>query len=111
MSILNKFSIICLILLGLSSSICAQLYSFEEGVIPNSWTTNSGSLGISTNKCKLGDKSLCWKWVANSKLSILNPDNIELASTNKSGGITIWIYNTSPSPTAKLVFCGVNSTN
>ena len=111
MTILNKISIISLILFALSSSITAQVYSFEDTEIPKSWTSNSGSIVIANNKYKLGVQSLRWNWVANSKISILNPDNIATASTNKSGGITIWIYNANPLPTAKLVFSGVNSSN
>lgn len=87
----------------------AQIYSFEDGLIPSNWTTNSGSLTVATNKYKLGTKSLRWDWVANSKIIISNPSNLTAASTSSSGGITLWVYNATASTTTKLIFSGINS--
>ena len=100
-----------LLLLFFTTLIHAQTISFEDGLIPANWSTNTGSLTIVTNKYKLGTKSIRWSWVANSKINISNPENIEAASTNNSGGINVWVYNSTPSPTAILVFSGLNSSN
>ena len=93
------------------TTVSAQSYSFEDGLIPSNWSTNTGSFSIVANKYKIGTKSIRWNWMANSKITISNPFNIENASTNNSGGINVWVYNSTPSPTAKLVFSGVNSSS
>jgi chondroitin-sulfate-ABC endolyase/exolyase len=81
----------------------AQIYSFEDGLVPASWTVSSGTLKISTAKYKLGTKSLEWSWNAGSKMTATLPDGLTGVSKNNSGGIYCWIYNTKPS-TSKLIF-------
>ena len=102
-----KHKLCYLILISLflvsSSFLQAQIYSFEDGLVPAGWTASSGSVKISTEKYKLGTKSLGWTWNAGSKLTATAPNGLSAASTSNSGGIYCWIYNTSPSD-SKLVF-------
>jgi len=87
----------------------AQLYSFEDNVVPTGWSVStSPALTISGTKYKLGTKSLCWTWPVGSKMTVANPTGLDAASTNSSGGIYLWIYNTTPN-TGKLVFSFLNS--
>ena len=81
----------------------AQIYSFEDGIVPAVITTKEGSLSVSGNKFKLGNKSLCWEWKAGSKLTVANPIGLEDASKSRDGGIYLWVYNTFPTD-SKLVF-------
>ena len=106
----KSFKLILFIVLIINySEANAQIYSFEDGLIPANWSTNSGTLTVATNKYKLGTKSLRWDWIANSRIIISNPSNIAASSISSSGGITIWVYNTIASATNKLVFSGINS--
>ena len=88
----------------------AQIYSFEDGIVPSSWTTSTGTLTVVSNKYKLGTKSIRWNWVANSKITITNPYNLASASIIVDGGINLWVYNTTASSLNHLVFSGLNGT-
>ena len=90
-------------------TIKAQIYSFEDGLVPTNWTASLGTLQTSTTKYKLGTKSLKWDWKANDVLSALNPIGLSTASSAGGGGILLWIYNTTAS-TQPLVFTFYNST-
>ena len=86
----------------------AQIYNFEDGLVPTGFTSSSGntSLSVSTFKYKLGAKSLKWDWKANEVLTANNPLGLAAASAN--GGIMLWIYNTAVN-TQPLVFVFKNS--
>ena len=88
----------------------AQIYSFEDGLVPTNWSVISGTLLNSPAKYKHGTKSLIWTWNANSKVTVTSPTGLSTASTNKSGGIYFWIYNTVAS-SSKLVFSFLNNSN
>ena len=104
---LNKILIFSLFLSVVFHST-AEIYSFEESSVPSNFSVKEGSLQSSNTKYKLATHSLEWKWRANSKLTVLNPEGLEVASQNNLGGIQLWIYNTVPS-TSKLVFSFANS--
>jgi chondroitin-sulfate-ABC endolyase/exolyase len=96
------------ILLSFSAKLQAQIYSFEDGTVPANWTVSSGTLLNSTTRYKLGTKSLCWTWNAGSKVTVTGPSALSTGSTNKSGGIYFWIYN-SVANTSNLVIAFQNS--
>lgn len=91
------------------SVLKAQIYSFEDGLVPSAFTANNGSLAVSGTKFKLGSKSLCWEWKGGSKLTLANPLGLETASKSKDGGIYLWVYNTVISD-SKLVFTFLDNT-
>ena len=91
------------VIVGFSGALNAQIYSFEDGQVPSAFTSNEGSLSVSANKFKLGNKSLRWEWKAGSKLMLANPTGLETASKSRDGGIYLWVYNTVPTD-SKLVF-------
>ncbi|MBB6002540.1 chondroitinase family polysaccharide lyase [Arcicella rosea] len=97
----------------ISNLLCAQIFSFEDGTIPSNWTTTGGTLSSSTLKYKLGTKSLKWAWTAGSSLTVDNPAGLSTVSSHFRGeqGIHLWIYNTTPSTTGKLVLNFLNSSN
>jgi len=107
---MQKTLTLLLSLLFLSNSLVkAQLFSFEDSIVPSGWTVStSPTLSVSGTKYKLGTKSLCWTWPVGSKMTVANPTGLNAASTNSSGGIYLWIYNTTPN-TGKLVFSFLNS--
>ena len=92
-----------LVFTSFSSILKAQIYSFEDGLVPTTFTTNQGSLTVADKKFKLGNKSLSWDWKAGSKLTVSNPTGMEEASKIRDGGIYLWVYNAVPS-NSKLVF-------
>jgi len=75
-------------------SFGGNVYSFEETDVPTEFSVTNGSLAISPDKSKLGDKSLTWTWNANSTLTVSNPANLSTACLIDDGGITVWVYNT-----------------
>jgi chondroitin-sulfate-ABC endolyase/exolyase len=89
-------------------TIKAQIYSFEDGLVPTNWTASLSKLQSSTSKYKLGTTSLKWEWKANDVFSALNPTGLSTASTAGGGGILLWIYNTTAS-TQTLIFTFYNS--
>ncbi|MEI8087068.1 MAG: chondroitinase family polysaccharide lyase, partial [Paludibacter sp.] len=97
------YTIIFLFIASYSTCLNAQIYSFEDGLVPGSFTTTYGTLQNASNKYKLGVKSLRWDWTANAKMTVDNPTGLSTASTTSAGGITCWIYNTAAS-TEKLTF-------
>lgn len=88
----------------------AQIYSFENGLLPAGWSITSGTLQVTNNKFKLGTNSLSWTWNAGATLTVTNPSGLTAASTTNSGGIYLWIYNPTPS-TTNLVFSFLNTAN
>lgn len=91
------------------NTINAQLFSFEDSIVPVGWSVStSPALSVSGTNFKLGIKSLAWTWPAGSKMTITNPTGLSAASTSSSGGIYMWIYNTTPNA-GKLVFSFLNS--
>lgn len=92
----------------LLNGVDAQIYSFEDGTVPANWTVTSGTLLNSGTRYKLGTKSLCWTWNASSKVTVTGPSALSTGSTNKSGGIYFWIYN-SVANTSNLVIAFQNS--
>jgi chondroitin-sulfate-ABC endolyase/exolyase len=96
-------------LLILNTTVKAQLFSFEDNVVPTGWSVStSPALSVSGTKYKLGTKSLSWTWPVGSKMTVANPTGLDAASINSSGGIYLWVYNTTPN-TGKLVFSFLNS--
>lgn len=91
-----------------STYLNAQIYSFEDGLVPAAFTTTYGTLQNASNKYKLGVKSLRWDWSANAKMTVTNPTGLTTATSNTSGGIACWIYNTTAS-TQKLTFAFLTS--
>jgi chondroitin-sulfate-ABC endolyase/exolyase len=98
------------LLFACSGRLSSQIYSFEDGLVPAEWTVSSGTLTTTDVKYKLGTKSLCWTWNVNSLLTVTTPPGLDVASTNSSGGIYMWIYNTT-AHSGKLVFSFLNSSN
>ncbi len=84
------YIIITTILFGISKNTFAAIYSFEDGIVPSDF---SGNLQVSSERYKLGTKSLQWNWTANSTCTITNPSNLFSSSQNSNGGVTFWIYN------------------
>ena len=80
--------------LMISTTIYAQIYSFEDSSVPSNFNVNIGSISISGQKYKLGKQSLQWDWKSGSTLTINQPDCLTSVSTTNSGGFTCWIYNT-----------------
>lgn len=74
----------------------SQIYSFEDGKLPNGWTINKGSIAISPDKYKLGEHSLRINWNAGATLTLPSPLGISDACKNRNGGLDTWIYNESP---------------
>lgn len=79
----------------------AAVISFEDNV-PNGWSVTNGTLNISQEKAKLGSSSLCWEWRAGSVLTA-NESSIQTSSAQTNGGITLWVYNTTPSEKSLLI--------
>ena len=93
-----------------SWGVRAQIYSFENGLLPAGWSVTSGTLQVTNSKFKLGTNSLNWTWNAGATLTVTNPNGLTVASTNSSGGIYLWIYNPTPS-TSNLLFSFLNTAN
>jgi chondroitin-sulfate-ABC endolyase/exolyase len=87
-----KFLLLSLLFLPLY--IQAAIYSFEDAAIPAGF---SGNITVSGDKYKLGRQSLCWNPAGGATLTLANPSNLSAASQSATGGIMLWIYNTSPS--------------
>ena len=77
----------------ISTTIYAQIYSFEDSSVPSNCKVNTGSISVSEQKYKLGKQSLQWNWEGGSTLTINQPDGLTSVSTTNSGGFTCWIYN------------------
>ena len=89
------------------ANLRAQIYSFEDGLVPTNCTVSLGSLQASTMKYKIGTKSLKWDWKANDVLNFSNPNGLTIASTSASGGILLWIYNPPPQHSLWFLFLKV----
>ncbi|MDD2285242.1 MAG: chondroitinase family polysaccharide lyase [Paludibacter sp.] len=77
------------------------IYSFEDGMVPSVFKAKRGALSVSSQRAKLGSRSLRWNWIANDTL-VAAPLSMNTASIQANGGITTWIYNENPS-SQKLV--------
>jgi chondroitin-sulfate-ABC endolyase/exolyase len=104
------FVALTIVLASFTGILKAQIYSFEDEVVPTVFTTSNGSLSVSQTKFKLGIKSLCWDWKTSSKLTLDNPTGLEEASKNRDGGIYLWVYNTVPTE-SNLVFTFSDNTD
>lgn len=89
-----------IIILILSAFVCgesfAQVYSFEDGMVPAEWNINNGKISVTDKKHKLGVNSLKVNWKPKSVICFTNASGLEIASKSKNGGITAWIYNENP---------------
>lgn len=74
--------------------LLGAVISFEGTTVPNGWSSQKGTVSISSDKAKLGSKALCWNWTSGDVLSAVNPDGLSTYSTRSGGGITLWVYNT-----------------
>lgn len=93
----QSYYILTIILLFFSCQpIFSQIYSFEDGKIPNDWKMNKGTLSLSQDKYKSGKYSLKINWTQGATLSLSSPIGISEACKSKSGGIDTWIYNELP---------------
>ncbi|MEG2513929.1 MAG: chondroitinase family protein, partial [Bacteroidaceae bacterium] len=107
MKTLQHFLFLVILFLLISIQSQAGVISFEDPTLPLGWSVSKGSLGISNEKVKLGNSALRWQWTAGDILSAINPDNLSQVSTNKGGGLTLWIYNQTASD-ATLEFAFYN---
>lgn len=99
-----------LLALPLTTINADSLYSFE-GNIPTGWNASKGILSISQEKAKLGKSSLCWDWNAGSILTVTD-SNITSTSSDKKGGIRLWIYNDTPTNASIIInFQKTNNNN
>ena len=89
-----KSKILTILYLMISTTIYAQIYSFEDSSVPSNFNVNIGSISISGQKYKLGKQSLQWDWKSVSTLTINQPHCLTSVSTTNSVGFTCWIYNT-----------------
>ncbi len=79
----------------LSFTAKASVISFEQGNDPT-WSTSKGSISITDQKAKLGDKSLAWQWQADDLLTYENASLLNAVSAQKQGGVMMWVYNDTP---------------
>ena len=80
------------LLLCLPVCLSAQLYSFEGSALPSEFAGCTG-VSISSERYKLGSKSLKWEWNEEDVLSPAELTGLASASTASNGGIYCWIYN------------------
>lgn len=78
----------------MQTPVYGGVISFEGTTIPTGWSAEKGTISISSDKAKLGNKALCWNWTGGDVLTTVNPDGLSTFSTKSGGGITLWIYNT-----------------
>ena len=74
----------------------SQIYSFEDEKVPDGWSINRGTLTISSEKYKSGNRSLQVNWKQGATLNITSPNGISEACKKKNGGMNVWIYNKFP---------------
>lgn len=92
----NISIVILLISLAISQSAFSQIYSFENGKVPEGWKADKGVLHISSEKYKSGSQSLQIKWKQGAILTLPSPAGISEACKSRNGGMNAWIYNESP---------------
>lgn len=94
----SKFTLISLFLLVFSYSTvqAGTIYSFEDGMVPAVFKAKRGVLSVSSQRAKLGSRSLRWNWIANDTL-VAAPLSMNTSSIQANGGITVWVYNENPS--------------
>lgn len=90
-------------LCSFSQLTSAQIYSFENGKVPEKWSIDKGRLNVSNDKYKLGSRSLKIEWKPGATLTLHAPEGLLKASQSKAGGINTWIYNDTPTK-ASLLF-------
>jgi len=90
-------------LCGFCQVTSAQIYSFENGKVPADWSIDKGRLTVSTDKYKLGNRSLKVDWKAGATLTLPTPEGLLQASRKKNGGLNTWVYNDTPTK-ASLLF-------
>lgn len=78
----------------MQTPVYGGVISFEGSTIPTGWSAEKGTISISSDKAKLGNKALCWNWTGGDILTTVNPDGLSTFSTKSGGGITLWVYNT-----------------
>lgn len=92
----NIFLLTLLLSYCFPSAVSAQIYSFEDGKVPDGWHITQGKLTVSPQRYKLGYQSLQVAWQAGAVLTLPSPQGITQACKSSNGGITTWIYNESP---------------
>lgn len=92
----NISIVILLISLAIRQSAFSQIYSFENGKVPEGWKADKGVLHISSEKYKSGSQSLQIKWKQGAILTLPSPAGISEAYKSRNGGMNAWIYNESP---------------
>lgn len=107
--IYSCFSLFSIFLL-MHVSLYGAVISFENADVPAEWSVLKGSIFTSSDKAKLGTKSLCWSWTGGDILSAVNPDGLSTYSSLSGGGITLWVYNTVAS-NSSIKFSFYNSAN
>ena len=81
---------------ALTVSAQSGIHSFESQKDLKEWTMENGKISTSTAKYKLGSRSMRADWKKGAVLSVTS-DKLLQASKSKNGGITLWIYNETPS--------------
>lgn len=92
----NIFLLTLLFFYCFPQAASAQIYSFEDGKVPDGWHINKGKLTVSTQRYKLGTQSLQVAWQAGAVITLPSPQGIAEACKSSNGGMTTWIYNKSP---------------
>ena len=110
---MKKFNLIFWFCFLLGSLLKAQsnIYSFENGLKPDEFSCQLGSLEVSGQQYKLGGNALCWSWKPSDVLSVVRPLNLVDASKLSGGGLTTWIYNDTPNHNTTSNNTKMNITN
>ncbi len=92
---MKRFFLLSLLVISFTAhaAINAQ-YNFEAGLPAFISATDSGLVGISTDKYKDGTKSVKFSWTGPSSLVFTNCDEIEASMKVKGAGVMMWVYNT-----------------
>lgn len=63
-------------LCSFSQLTSAQIYSFENGKVPEKWSIDKGRLNVSNDKYKLGSRSLKIEWKPGATLTLHAPEGL-----------------------------------
>lgn len=74
----------------------AQVYSFENKIVPGEWRVDNGKLEVSRSRFKEGKQSLKVSWNENAIIHFTRTEVLNMASRSVNGGIAAWIYNEMP---------------
>lgn len=85
-----------LLIISCNTIQAGTIYSFEDGMVPAVFKAKRGVLSVSSQRAKLGSRSLRWNWIANDTL-VAAPLSMNTSSIQANGGITVWVYNENPS--------------